>query len=52
LKKIVLSSCYIALNESGFHGMHFEILEEKQVELNEGKYHIGIADVVRFIGRK
>jgi 2-polyprenyl-3-methyl-5-hydroxy-6-metoxy-1,4-benzoquinol methylase len=37
---------------SDFHGMHFEILEEKQVELNEGKYHIGIADVVRFIGRK
>jgi SAM-dependent methyltransferase len=35
-----------------FHGMHFEILEEKQVELNEGKYHIGIADVVRFVGRK
>jgi hypothetical protein len=21
---------------SDFHGMHFEILEEKQVELNEG----------------
>ena len=37
---------------SDFHGMHFEILEEKQVELNEGKYHIGIADVVRFVGRK
>jgi SAM-dependent methyltransferase len=37
---------------SDFHGMHFEILEEKQVELNEGKYHIGIADVVRLIGRK
>jgi 2-polyprenyl-3-methyl-5-hydroxy-6-metoxy-1,4-benzoquinol methylase len=37
---------------SDFHGMHFEILEEKQIELNEGKYHIGIADVVRFVGRK
>lgn len=37
---------------SDFHGMHFEILEEKQIELNEGKYHVGIADVVRFIGRK
>ncbi len=37
---------------SDFHGIHFEILEEKQVELNEGKYHIGIADVVRFVGRK
>lgn len=37
---------------SDFHGMQFEILEEKQVELNEGKYHIGIADVVRFVGRK
>ncbi|MFM7770475.1 MAG: class I SAM-dependent methyltransferase [Bacteroidota bacterium] len=30
-----------------FHGMHFELLEERKVELNEGKYHIGIADVVR-----
>lgn len=37
---------------SDFHGMLFEIFEEKQVELNEGKYHIGIADVVRFVGRK
>jgi 2-polyprenyl-3-methyl-5-hydroxy-6-metoxy-1,4-benzoquinol methylase len=37
---------------SDFHGIHFEILEEKQVTLNEGKYHIGIADVVRFVGRK
>ena len=37
---------------SDFHGMHFEIFEEKQVELNEGKYHVGIADVVRFVGKK
>jgi hypothetical protein len=26
--------------------------QEKQIELNEGKYHIGIAEVVRFVGKK
>jgi hypothetical protein len=38
--------------ERYFHGMQFEILEEKQVELIEGKYHIGIADVVRMFSKK
>ncbi|ARV13680.1 class I SAM-dependent methyltransferase [Polaribacter sp. SA4-12] len=33
---------------------HFEIilLEEKEIELNEGKYHTAKSKVVRFIGRK
>jgi SAM-dependent methyltransferase len=28
------------------------ILEEKEIILNEGKYHLGKASVVRFVGRK
>jgi hypothetical protein len=32
----------------------FEIIElsEKEVELNEGKYHIGKGSVIRFVGKK
>lgn len=28
------------------------VLEEREVELNEGKYHVGTGSVVRFLGRK
>lgn len=28
------------------------ILEEKETELNEGQFHVGLASVVRFVGRK
>jgi ubiquinone/menaquinone biosynthesis C-methylase UbiE len=33
---------------------NYEIIElsEKEVELNEGKYHIGLGSVIRFVGRK
>jgi ubiquinone/menaquinone biosynthesis C-methylase UbiE len=33
---------------------NYEIIElsEKEVELNEGKFHIGLGSVIRFVGRK
>ncbi|WP_394336468.1 hypothetical protein [Aureibaculum luteum] len=33
---------------------NFEIieLEEKEVELNEGLFHVGTGSVIRFVGRK
>jgi hypothetical protein len=33
---------------------NFEIieLEETQIELNEGRFHNGLASVIRFIGKK
>ncbi|MBM1106604.1 class I SAM-dependent methyltransferase [Aurantibacter crassamenti] len=38
--------------ENEFNGINFEILEEKEIELNEGIYHIGDASVIRFTGTK
>lgn len=38
--------------EDEFNGINFEILEEKEIELNEGLYHIGDASVIRFTGTK
>lgn len=35
-----------------FEGLDFKILEEKTIELSEGNYHKGIAEVVRFVGVK
>jgi hypothetical protein len=35
-----------------FPNVHFSILETIETELNEGKYHIGRANVVRFIATK
>ncbi|MFA0964940.1 methyltransferase domain-containing protein [Roseivirga sp. BDSF3-8] len=35
-----------------FKGFDIQLLCEKEVELSEGKYHIGTGSVVRFIGRK
>lgn len=38
--------------EDEFIGINFKILEEKEIELNEGIYHIGDASVIRFTGTK
>jgi 2-polyprenyl-3-methyl-5-hydroxy-6-metoxy-1,4-benzoquinol methylase len=35
-----------------FDNFEMVMLEEKEVDLNEGKYHIGKGAVIRFIGRK
>ena len=35
-----------------FSSLHFEILKEEIIELQEGTYHKGKASVVRFVGRK
>ena len=35
-----------------FKGLDFKILEEKSIELSEGNYHKGKAQVIRFIGVK
>lgn len=35
-----------------FLGINFKILEEKEIELNEGLYHIGDASVIDFTGTK
>jgi hypothetical protein len=32
--------------------LNFELLEEKTIDLSEGKYHQGKAEVVRFVGEK
>ncbi len=35
-----------------FPGLQPLILEEKSIELNEGKFHKGLASVIRFVGKK
>jgi len=35
-----------------FKGLEFKLLEEKIIELSEGEFHRGKADVIRFIGVK
>lgn len=35
-----------------FEFYDIELLEEKQIQLNEGIYHIGEGSVIRFVGRK
>lgn len=35
-----------------FPELEFKILEEKRIELSEGNYHNGEAEVIRFVGRK
>ncbi|APQ16083.1 class I SAM-dependent methyltransferase [Maribacter hydrothermalis] len=42
----------IAEIEKEFEGLHFEMLKEQEIELNEGPYHIGNASVIRFFGSK
>jgi SAM-dependent methyltransferase len=38
--------------KSDFSNFDILLLEEKEVELNEGLYHNGIGSVIRFVGRK
>jgi 2-polyprenyl-3-methyl-5-hydroxy-6-metoxy-1,4-benzoquinol methylase len=35
-----------------FKGLRIQQLSNETIELNEGKYHIGKADVIRFVGKK
>lgn len=35
-----------------FPGLKFSILEEKTIELSEGEFHQGEAEVIRFVGQK
>jgi len=37
---------------SYFADYDFEELEETEIELNEGIYHVGLGSVIRFVGRK
>ncbi len=38
--------------QDDFIGLDVQQLSTKNIELSEGKYHIGKADVIRFIGKK
>lgn len=38
--------------KADFPDYDFIALEEKEIELNEGLYHIGTGSVIRFVGRK
>jgi hypothetical protein len=44
--------CSIAEIENDFNNFEIIELREQEVELNEGKYHIGTGSVIRFVGRK
>ncbi|RPD98859.1 class I SAM-dependent methyltransferase [Aureibaculum marinum] len=46
------SLCSIEEFKRDFKNFDIIELEEKEVELNEGLFHIGIGSVVRFVGRK
>jgi hypothetical protein len=39
------------INED-FHGLDIELIETLQTTLQEGKYHQGKADIIRFVGSK
>lgn len=43
-----------SIDEIQSYFTNFEIIElvEKEVELNEGLFHIGKGSVIRFVGRK
>ena len=38
--------------EDDFHGMSIEVLAYQHIQLNEGKFHEGPADVIRMIATK
>lgn len=38
--------------QDDFAGLEISVLEEKEVELNEGLFHVGTAAVIRLIGHK
>jgi len=48
----VATLCSIAGIENDFKDFEIIELREQEVELNEGKYHIGTGSVIRFVGRK
>ena len=50
--KDVDTLCSIAEIENDFKDFEIIELREQEVELNEGKYHIGTGSVIRFVGRK
>ena len=37
---------------SDFKDLEELYLQEMEIELNEGKYHVGTADIIRFVGQK
>jgi SAM-dependent methyltransferase len=48
-----LSMLYTAdMLKADFEGLSTDILATLQIDLNEGKYHDGIADVIRYVGIK
>lgn len=48
-----LATCFsIEEIKSDFSGFDVIELEEKEIELNEGAYHVGIGSVIRFVGRR
>ncbi|OXA87306.1 class I SAM-dependent methyltransferase [Flavobacterium hercynium] len=42
----------IAEIQADFNNFEIIILEEKEIELNEGLFHNGLGSVIRFVGRK
>jgi SAM-dependent methyltransferase len=38
--------------KTGFPGHEIVLLEEKEIVLNEGTYHVGTGSVVRYVGKK
>ena len=38
--------------KTDFENFEVILLNEEEVQLNEGKYHIGLGSVLRFVGRK
>lgn len=38
--------------QQDFSTIDFELLEEKEIHLNEGDFHNGLGSVIRFVGRK
>ena len=38
--------------QNDFQQLEFELLQEITVELSEGNHHKGIAEVIRFVGKK
>jgi ubiquinone/menaquinone biosynthesis C-methylase UbiE len=40
----------VEMLQADFKGMHVKLLETKTIILNEGAYHQGLANVIRFVG--
>jgi len=38
--------------QTDFKGFEIQILEEKEIVLNEGEFHKGAGSVIRFVGKK